>query len=105
MSQTQWRQIFRLIFKGATDYEFADRIFTAIAGNRLQHLITFEDLIFCLFDLIQSFRDMTPKQPQQNRIGGDMENAVPSTTTAQFTFSLMQPDSSVNFMLYIIVKN
>uniref|UniRef100_A0A915DXW8 Tc1-like transposase DDE domain-containing protein n=1 Tax=Ditylenchus dipsaci TaxID=166011 RepID=A0A915DXW8_9BILA len=51
MSSAQWRQIFRLIFKGATDYEFADRIFLAIAGTRSQKLITFEDLVFCLYDL------------------------------------------------------
>lgn len=94
MTQTQWRQIFRLIFKGATDYEFADRIFNAISGNRLHHSITFEDLILCLFDLIQSFRNVTPKQ---YRINDEMENSIPTTTTAQFTFSLMQPDSRVIF--------
>jgi Ca2+-binding EF-hand superfamily protein len=84
MSQTQWRQIFRLIFKGAADYDFADRIFLAIAGNRSQKLITFEDLILCLYDLVQSFRNMQSLDT--------IENSVPSTTTAEFAFSLMLPD-------------
>uniref|UniRef100_A0A914Y3W7 EF-hand domain-containing protein n=1 Tax=Panagrolaimus superbus TaxID=310955 RepID=A0A914Y3W7_9BILA len=87
MSQTQWRQIFRLIFKGATDYEFADRFFGAIAGTRSQKLITFEDLIFCLYDICSSL----------NRSAGGLapENTQLSSTTTsveQFTFNLMTPD-------------
>lgn len=92
MSQTQWRQIFRLIYKGAIDYEFADRIFLAIAGDRSQKLITFEDLIFCLYDLVKSFRD--PDGSSENS-----KQNVPSTTNAQFTFTLMQPDSLVNLII------
>lgn len=94
MSQTQWRQIFRLIYKGATDYGFADRIFFAIAGNRSQKLITFEDLIFCLDDLVKSFRDKFNKNSKSN---------ILSTTSAQFTFLLMQPDSMV-FIIILIFK-
>lgn len=98
MSQSQWRQIFRLIFKGANDYEFADRIFHTIAGNHSQKSVTFEDLIFCLYDLIQSFNVHGAAQPL-------MENAVPSTTTAQFTFSIMEPDSRVRVCRSLVVKN
>lgn len=92
MSQYQWRQIFRLIFKGAADYEFADRIFLAIAGNRSQKLITFEDLILCLYDLIQSFRNM--QDPEH------LEASVPSTTTAEFVFHLMLPDNQVGICCF-----
>lgn len=91
MSQTQWRQIFRLIFKGATDYEFADRFFMAIAGSRSQKLITFEDLIFCLYDICSSL-NRTPGCSSEN-------SQLSSTTTSveQFTFNLMMPDSHVCF--------
>uniref|UniRef100_A0A1I7YEL0 EF-hand domain-containing protein n=1 Tax=Steinernema glaseri TaxID=37863 RepID=A0A1I7YEL0_9BILA len=83
MSIVQWRQIFRTIFKNASDYEFADRIFMTIVGDRANRLITFEDLIICLYDLIQSFRGL----PDDSR----MVNST-STTTASFTFSLMKPN-------------
>ncbi|KAI6184051.1 hypothetical protein M3Y97_00554800 [Aphelenchoides bicaudatus] len=82
MHKYQLRAIFRIIFKGAADYEFCDRIFNAITGNRSTKQITFEDLIMCLYDLTQSFRTDL-----------DKSQVCPSTTTAQFTFSLMQPDS------------
>lgn len=86
MTRTQWRAIFRFVFKGAADYEFADRIFLAISGNRSNKMLTFEDLIMCLYDLTQSFRNDLDTQ----------NSSVPSTTTAQFAFSLMQPDAQVN---------
>ncbi|KAI1718429.1 hypothetical protein Ddc_09481 [Ditylenchus destructor] len=86
MSSTQWRQIFRLIFKGAVDYEFADRIFLAIAGNRSQKLITFEDLIFLLYDLIQSFRSA------QEPCISNSQHSIPTTTTANFAFAMMKPN-------------
>ncbi|CAD5210930.1 unnamed protein product [Bursaphelenchus okinawaensis] len=82
MSQMQWRQIFRLIFKGTTDYEFADRLFNAIVGTRSHRMITFEDLIVCIYDLTQSFQASNDS----------IDDSVPSTTKAQFTFCLMQPD-------------
>lgn len=99
MSQNQWRQIFCLIYKGATDYGFADRIFFAIAGNRSQKLITFEDLIFCLDNLVKSFQNKFDNKTSKH-------NNIQSTTSAQFTFTLMQPDSMV-FILnlpYLIKK-
>ena len=83
MSQSQWRQIFRLIFKGATDYDFADRFFLAIAGTRSQKLITFEDLIFCLYDICTSIQD-----PEGNL----QSNSIPNMTAPQFVFNLMLPD-------------
>lgn len=83
MSQSQWRQVFRLIFRGATDYEFADRFFLAIAGARSQKLITFEDLIFCLYDICASF-DRKPGSTESH-----------STSAEQFTFNLMMPDQQV----------
>lgn len=86
MHKYQLRAIFRVIFKGAADYEFSDRIFTAIVGNRSAKQITFEDLVMCLYDLTQSFRT-------DIEINERMQQMCPSTTTAQFTFSLMQPDS------------
>lgn len=48
-------------------------------------MITFEDLIVLLFDLTQSFKN----DPNL------MEQSVPSTTKAQFTFNLMLPDKQV----------
>ncbi|KAK0394466.1 hypothetical protein QR680_000754 [Steinernema hermaphroditum] len=83
MSLGQWRQIFRMIFKNASDYEFADRIFMAIVGDRTNKLITFEDLIICLYDLIQSFRGLPDDHTLVNST---------STTTASFAFSLMKPN-------------
>ncbi|CAD5215405.1 unnamed protein product [Bursaphelenchus xylophilus] len=81
MSQNQWRQVFRLIYKGTTDYDFADRLFNTIVGSRSHRMITFEDLIVCIFDLTQSFQN-----------NDYIDDSVPSTTKAQFTFNLMQPD-------------
>ena len=104
MSQTQWRAVFRLIFKGASDYEFADRTFMAIAGSRSQRMLTFEDLVFCLHDLVNSFPVQPPPSPGpangcsgQQLLSpvppsGDADGSAPSTNTAQFTFQLMQPD-------------
>ncbi|KAI6196885.1 hypothetical protein M3Y94_01161000 [Aphelenchoides besseyi] len=80
MVAVQFRQIFRLLFKGAADYDFADRVFLAIAQNRAQKLITFEDLILLLFDLTNTFN-----QPNS-------QSFTPSTTAAQFAFALMQPN-------------
>lgn len=91
MTPTQWRQIFRLIFRSTTDYEFIDRVFYTISGNQLEHLITFENLIFCLFDLIQSFHNITTTNEKNNKIN----SAISSITTAKFTFSLMQPNVNV----------
>ncbi|TMS32144.1 hypothetical protein L596_000027 [Steinernema carpocapsae] len=83
MSLLQWRQIFRTIFKNSSDYDFADRIFLTIAGKRASKLITFEDLIICLYDLIQSFRGLPGDSTLTN---------ASSTTTASFAFSLMKPN-------------
>ncbi|KAI6194312.1 hypothetical protein M3Y96_01111700 [Aphelenchoides besseyi] len=80
ISKMQFHQIFRLLFKGAADYDFADRVFLAIAQNRAQKLITFEDLILFLFDLTTTFN-----QPNS-------QSFIPSTTAAQFAFALMQPN-------------
>ena len=90
----QWRQIFRLIFKGATDYEFADRIFLAIAGDRTHKLITFEDLLMCLHAIIESFRDAEPVD--------NAHSSIPTTTSAQFAFNLMMPDIQVLAILNIL---
>ncbi|VDD96572.1 unnamed protein product [Enterobius vermicularis] len=80
MSMVQWRQIFRQIFKNAADIEYADRIFLAIAGNRSQKLITFEDLIMYLCEL---------NQWQQLKVINDSNNP---SAMAQFAFSLMKPN-------------
>uniref|UniRef100_A0A7E4V6G8 EF-hand domain-containing protein n=1 Tax=Panagrellus redivivus TaxID=6233 RepID=A0A7E4V6G8_PANRE len=91
MNQNQWRQIFRLIFKGAADYDFADRFFLAIAGTRSQKLITFEDLIFCLYDICVSCNE----DPDASSNGSELhhqQHCSATTTAAQFTFNLMLPD-------------
>uniref|UniRef100_A0AC35FQB5 EF-hand domain-containing protein n=1 Tax=Panagrolaimus sp. PS1159 TaxID=55785 RepID=A0AC35FQB5_9BILA len=88
MSQGQWRGINRLIFKGATDYEFADRFFMAIAGSRSQKLITFEDLIFCLYDICSSLN----RQPGCSSPPENSQLSSTSVSVEQFTFNLMMPD-------------
>uniref|UniRef100_A0AC34FA40 EF-hand domain-containing protein n=1 Tax=Panagrolaimus sp. ES5 TaxID=591445 RepID=A0AC34FA40_9BILA len=79
--------VYRNFKQGATDYEFSDRFFAAIAGTRSQKLITFEDLIFCLYDICSSLNRSAGGMPSEN-------TQLSSTTTSveQFTFNLMMPD-------------
>lgn len=70
-------------------------IFLAIAGNRSQKLITFEDLIFLLYDLIQSFRSA------QEPCLLNSQHSIPTTTTANFAFAMMKPNEEVGYFSYV----
>uniref|UniRef100_A0A1I7XUY5 Uncharacterized protein n=1 Tax=Heterorhabditis bacteriophora TaxID=37862 RepID=A0A1I7XUY5_HETBA len=81
MSESQWRGIFRLIFPNAADYQFADRLFKAIASARGHSQITFEDLVLSLWELTEGGRTSQYRMPQHK-----------ASTTATFVFGLMEPN-------------